>query len=311
MAPLYAAIKGVIRAPYACKKMPPSDFVLVFSRRGSSVRSQKRDSNMRSLYFLHQNLPSRRALSLSAALVFAVACASGSEDKGGNPGIADTGPEVLDAGHDAGIADAGHDSGAPGVDAGHRPRTDRCGNGLDDDADGVIDQDCNCTPRAIQTCYNGPAGTLGRGLCVRGHQECEGSGEFGSWGTCVDAVLPVDEVCDDTLDNNCNGEADEDCPVTVNVDLDGDCVTAACPPEAPYPVGCNITMSGNDMRGCVASTPSDPYVYFQEGDRCGAGHVTGTISCSNHMGAPLDATSCMINKPNALYRENRAGCPGT
>jgi hypothetical protein len=115
------------------------------------------------------------------------------------------------------------------------------------------------------------------------------------------------------LDNDCDGTADEGCPtiVTVTVNLDGDCVTARCPPEAPYPVGCDITMAGGDSRGCVASTPTSPVVYFQEGDRCGAGHVTGTLDCSSEPGAPLNATNCPINKPTRYYPADRSGCPAT
>ncbi len=90
-------------------------------------------------------------------------------------------------------------------------------------------------------------------------------------------VGPTSEICGNGLDDDCNGMPDDRCPTVVEVPvaIDGDCVTTRCPPSAPYPVGCNIRMAGDDPRGCVASMPMNSVVYFQEGDRCGAGRVTG------------------------------------
>jgi hypothetical protein len=99
--------------------------------------------------------------------------------------------------------------------------------------------------------------------------------------------------------------------VEVEVNLDGDCVTARCPPHAPYPVGCSIRMSGGDHRGCVASSPRNPVVYFQEGDVCGAGHVSGILRCSSEPGEGLNEGNCEINKPTRYYPRDRSGCPDT
>jgi hypothetical protein len=97
----------------------------------------------------------------------------------------------------------------------------------------------------------------------------------------------------------------------VSVEIDGDCVTAECPADNPYPVGCDIVMEGGDERGCVASTPENSVVYFQEGDACGAGHVEGTLGCAARPGDPLDAESCPINKPVTYYPATPDGCPET
>ena len=61
------------------------------------------------------------------------------------------------------------------------------------------------------------------------------------------------------------------------LNINGDCVTASCPPNAPHPVGCNITFDGGDDRGCVAHVPGSSAVYFQEGDACLQGHLSGTL----------------------------------
>lgn len=95
------------------------------------------------------------------------------------------------------------------------------------------------------------------------------------------------------------------------IDIDGDCLTASCPAEAPYPVGCNIDMDGGDERGCVASQPTQSAVYFQEGDVCGSGHVGGTLLCSAQPGLPLTEASCPMNKSVKFYPTTSNDCPDT
>ncbi len=75
-----------------------------------------------------------------------------------------------------------------------------CGNGQDDDCNGMADD--GCTPSGeSQACYTGPAATRGVGACHDGTQEA--LGEF--WGTCEGEVHPVPETCADGVDSDCNG----------------------------------------------------------------------------------------------------------
>lgn len=195
------------------------------------------------------------------------------------------------------------------------PRMELCSNRLDDDCDGVVDNgpNCACAPNTMRPCYPGPSTEVGRGPCRAGMQSCNAGGT--AWGACMGAVGPSTEVCGNGLDDDCDGMPDDGCPMericNVTVNLTGDCLTARCPTDCPYPVGCNITMAGNDPRGCVASTPGNPVVYFQEGDACGAGRVTGMLRCSNVRGPGLNATNCPINKPTRIYPPSRSGCPAT
>jgi hypothetical protein len=62
-----------------------------------------------------------------------------------------------------------------------------------------------CTPGATQSCYDGPAGTEGVGLCKAGEQTCAADGA--SWGACVGEVLPMPEDCATPEDEDCDGKA--------------------------------------------------------------------------------------------------------
>ena len=241
---------------------------------------------------------------------------------GGNAGTQSSAP-FEPATHDAGLPPPSFDAGACGLSGTPTaPTAELCDNGLDDDHNGFIDEVCTCTLGATQPCFGGRPSEVDLPNCMRGTQTCTGTDEFHGWGkcegwSCGDVAAP-EESCDDGGDEDCDGAIDEGCELDVPVDIDGDCLSVACPPQAPYPSGCELTMEGGDSRGCVANTPGQSTVYFQEGDACpifgiafgDVGHIAGRLLCSTQMPSePLSATSCPIDKSEPLYPADASGCP--
>jgi len=89
------------------------------------------------------------------------------------------------------------------------PGVERCGNGLDDDRDGMIDEGCPCAVGATQPCFPGDPAHHRVGACRDGTQRCEGNGEFGTWSACMGATLPGMDLCGDGIDQDCNGVLDD------------------------------------------------------------------------------------------------------
>ncbi len=107
------------------------------------------------------------------------------------------------------------------------PAAESCNN-IDDDCDGQTDENLS------QTCYTGPSGTEGVGLCHSGNQSCSS----GTWGSCQGQQLPATEICDN-LDNDCDGATDENLGQTT----------------------CGLGVCKHTVQNCVNGVPQscDPY----------------------------------------------------
>jgi hypothetical protein len=89
-----------------------------------------------------------------------------------------------------------------------------CGDGMDNDRDGLVDEGCECVPGERGACFEGPPESRGVGPCRDGARVCYGDALATRWGPCEGSVLPADEICDDSMDNDCDGAVDlddEDC----------------------------------------------------------------------------------------------------
>ena len=87
-----------------------------------------------------------------------------------------------------------------------KPVNEICGDGLDNDCDGEVDEGCGCeNVGETRECYTGPAGTDGKGICKKGVEVCKVNHEWS--GECEGQVLPIENTCYN-IDNDCNGVMD-------------------------------------------------------------------------------------------------------
>jgi hypothetical protein len=166
-----------------------------------------------------------------------------------------------------------------------------CGDGLDNDGDGEVDEGCGCSLGASQACYPGPAETRGVGICRDGVQSCSGDMEFYVWGPCEGPVLPGTELCDG-IDNDCNRIVDDGCDRECN------------PGEFSTEVNCTDGID-NDCDGLVDC--EDP--------ECPSCCVPIAVFCDNGVDddcdglADCDDPNCR-SKPEDCYNDIDDNCDG-
>ncbi|MEI8256293.1 MAG: hypothetical protein WCJ30_11535, partial [Deltaproteobacteria bacterium] len=86
-------------------------------------------------------------------------------------------------------------------------------DGVDHACDGMPFGGCACTPGTTRTCYDGPPGTAGVGVCHAGMQSCVAAGGVAAWSACVGEVTPTADLCDG-IDRMCNGMPNPGCVCT-------------------------------------------------------------------------------------------------
>ena len=92
------------------------------------------------------------------------------------------------------------------------PRKEVCFDKLDNNCDGIVDENCICKEGATRSCGSGI------GICNQGIQICAN----GTWSQCQNTIQPMNESCSNLLDDDCDGlidSADSDCkqPPVINL----------------------------------------------------------------------------------------------
>ena len=163
------------------------------------------------------------------------------------------------------------------------PKKEICGDGIDNNKDGKVDENCGCKIGSTQKCFPWPQ-LLTKGECKQGTQNCTGAGEFGKWSACVGAVTPKPEICGNGKDEDCNG-ADIKCPPKCP---DGVCNgnenCQTCPQDCGKCCGNNKCEPafGENCKTCVPDCGQCP-------PTCGDGVCNGKETC---LTCPKDCGQC-------------------
>jgi hypothetical protein len=132
-----------------------------------------------------------------------------------------------------------------------------------------------CQSGEVADCYSGDPSTIGVGECQKGTKTCID----GSWSPiCEGEITPVPEFCIDSLDNDCDGVADEVClgaPCSIGGDCEsGYCVDGVCcnQPCSGQCEACVESLTGWTSGECMMVLDgTDPDGDCQPGETCSAG----------------------------------------
>ncbi len=175
---------------------------------------------------------------------------------------------------------------------------------------------CTCLPGQMQECYSQEPETMGVGPCRPGMQLCNAFGT--AWGPCEGEITPIDEVCNNTVDDDCDGVPDED----PDTDGDGwtlcggDCCDEAGPacaqPELVNPGAFEV--DGNEVDDDCNGTADDPLAACDAGLASNSGnpqHYAQAIDlCQFTSLAPADPADRVWGVIDAdLHLANGAGAP--
>ncbi|MFT7622284.1 MAG: subtilase family serine protease [Myxococcota bacterium] len=100
-----------------------------------------------------------------------------------------------------------------------------CGDGMDNDCDGIVDNGCACVEGEFLVCG------IETGACSQGTLPCV-DGAFAS--TCDGALKAVEETCGNGIDDDCDGSVDEGCACDTDSSQTCDTAPGACAGSTQY-----------------------------------------------------------------------------
>ncbi len=179
-------------------------------------------------------------------------------------------------------------------------------DGKDNDCDGTVDEGCSCQDGETESCYTGPSGTAGTGVCESGTRKCTN----GSFGDCQSETTPSDETCDGK-DNDCDGTVDEGCSCNYRSTSDGVCSNQT------------ITSSGSCSEPNDYENPEETCDDTKDNDCDGDtdcadadcdGRACGTGSGATCQSRTCQETACTDDKDNDLdgnvdCQDQECSCP--
>lgn len=228
----------------------------------------------------------RTPLATLLVLSFLAACGSGSSAPGGNGDDAQVVTDD-DRGGDAGDTDAGDAADADGDDDAGDALPGDGGDEVPGDGDGTPTV---CTPGATLDCYDGPSVTLGVGACVGGTKTCSVAGD--GYGACSGQVVPVDEICSNGIDDDCNGITDD------SLDVDGDgwtrCEGDCCDTEAECAHPTQVNPGAFELNGNGVDDDCDPATVTS--DTCDTALASNPTSTTDYARA-LDLCAFTTQSP--------------
>jgi len=192
-------------------------------------------------------------------------------------------------------------------------------------ASGLLLSQKNCNEDRVcyrngqtRSCYSGPKGTKGEGICKAGKQTCVDY----KWSKCQGEVLPEKEICDDNIDQDCNGS---DRPCTCGDDqCEGNETVSNCPEDCDGACGdtvCNI-FAGEDLATCPQDCPgtcgdSVCNSYYETPANCGqdcpgtcGDEVCNSFSGEDVNSCPQDCSgTCGDSVCNSFAGEDVNNCP--
>jgi hypothetical protein len=147
-----------------------------------------------------------------------------------------------------------------------------------------------CEDGAVQQCPDGSD----TGACQYGTQTCAG----GKWGECAGAIGPVEEICGDGIDNDCDGKTDSedtDCAPAPAADATAPTITLLGDATVNINVGDIYTDAGATATDNIDGDITSSIIVADSVDTSAAGTYTVTYNVSDAAGNAADEVVRTVN----------------